>query len=682
MPKKKRKHKVWQTAYEDGRSWYRRGRIDKAVSALRLAVRMNPDVPQIHHDLGVIFHQTGQYAGALSCFERSIALDDQLAEAWYGGGNALRGLKRLDDAVMWYTRAVQIKPDFFDAHFNLAKIYKSVHDSDKALSHYKLALIANPTSPEVYNNVGNILLESGMLVEAIDCFSTAISLCPSYPQAAYNRGLAYKKSGKIDAALVSVCQALQMNPDYGDALALQVPILQQNCDWPALAKAEDRLEAMTRRQLQGKERPAEPPFLSFTRSADPKRNLRIAKAWVHWLSEQQEDAIPTYDFASRCDKRARLTIGYISEQFRDAATSHLMAGMFARHNRERFRIIAYSCGQNDASSYRLRIQQDVDQFVDIQSATDREASQRIFDDRVDILVDLIGWMDGNRMGVLAHKPAPVQVNYLGYPGTTGASFVDYIIADKEVIPPSHQPYYSEHVVYLPHCYQVTDPEQPIDRSALTRSDCGLPQEGIVFCSFNTDYKIEPDLFAVWMNILNHTTPSYLWLLVRTNEARQHLRSAAADQGIDPGRLIFADPLPKSHHLARLKLADIALDTRTVNGHTTTSDALWAGVPVITLNGTHFASRAAGSILKAVGLDELVTDQIEDYQHLAVKLASQPESLKEIKHKLSINRRTHPLFDCDRFVRNLEKAYLKMWEYYCRGQSAEAFSIQEDASDTY
>ena len=319
----------------------------------------------------------------------------------------------------------------------------------------------------------------------------------------------------------------------------------------------------------------------------------------------------------------------------------------------------------------------MDHFIDIRTLSNADAASRIYHDRVDILVDLMGWMHGHRMDIAGQRPAPIQVSYLGYPATTGAAFFDFILADPVVIPPRHLQDYSEKVIWLPDCYQVTDPDTPIDAQPQERERCGLPSDGVVFCSFSTDYKIERQIFGSWMRILKAVPNSVLWLLVRSHEARENLCRAARLSGVPDQRLIFAAPLPKQKHLARLKLADLALDTLTVNGHTTTSDALWAGVPVISCQGNHFASRVASSILHAIGLDELVTHNLADYENLVIHLAVEHQRIKDLKTKLGKHKSCFPLFDIARFIHNIEKAYQEMWNWYLQGIPANRQSANCD-----
>ncbi len=669
----------WSGFYEKGRQLFRIGKLQEAVVFFQEALRRNPCAFEAHHDLGAILFQIGRYPQALSCFEQAVGLNPRSTHAWLNGGNTLRVLQRLQEAIQWYQKAVALNPRLSDAHYNLGRLYQDLGLSRKAIPHYQAAIDANPQLCEAYNNLGAIWLKAGGggLDDAGVAFKKAIRLRPGYIEAIYNLSVTYKQMGRIMEAVRNAHRVLQLQPDHGGALALLITLLQQLCDWPALSRAEAQLEALTQKQLAAGQRPDEQPFLSFARAPDAERNLRVAAAWSRWLTEKQIGNHPFFDFSATCRKPFKVTIGYVSEQFRNAATAHLMAGLFAHHDRRKFNIIAYSTGADDGSYYRKKIERDVDLFLDISSFSDKEAAEQIYHDKVGILVDLGGWMHGHRLGIFAQRPAPVQVTYLGYPGSTGAHFMDYILADPVVIPEHQQLYYSEKVIYLPHCYQVTDPEAPVDARPLTRRDCGLPARGFVFCSFNTDYKIEADAYRLWMNILRRVPGSVLWLLVNTVEARRNLRHEADRQGVDPERILFAAPLPKANHLARLKLADLGLDTFTVNGHTTTSDALLADVPVITMAGRHFASRVAASILISVGLEELIVNNFSEYENLATTLAHDPKKIGRLKQKLRSNKKIYPLFNTRRFVRNLEVAYTTIWERYLSGLPPKELVVRED-----
>lgn len=656
----------WRSAYEEGRAAFLQGLYSRAINAFQIALALNEQAVEAHHDLGVVLHQVGRYPEALTCFEKATCLAPRMPQAWFHGGSTLCVMQRATEAIPWFRQAIQLKPDYPEARYNLANALKAAGNADEAVQQYQAALQHNPHMVEAYNNLGVLQLQLGLADQAMVCFQKAAALRPDDTQAVYNLSLALNLLGRAGEAIAYAQKCLKTPQEFGKTLALLVSLFQQTCDWDALARASEKLVQLTVRQLQSGQRPFESPFLNFTYSSDRQQNLNIARAWSNWLADTGPSDRARFDFTCRRAAKKRITIGYLSERFRNAATGHLMAGLFARHDRRKYKIIAYSWGKDDGSYYRRRISRDADEFVDLRSLSNSDAATRIYKDQVDILVDLMGWMHGNRLEIAAQRPAPIQVNYLGYPATTGAPFIDYILADRIVLPPDHVRDYSEKVIWLPDCYQVTDPDTPVDPQPGTRRSNGLPSKGIVFCAFGTDYKIERPAFAAWMRIIKAIPGSVLWLLVRSPEARENLSRAAGLNGVQPQRLIFADPLPKEKHLARLKLADLALDTLTVNGHTTTSDALWAGVPVITCQGNHFASRVASSILHAVGLEELITHNLADYVELAIHLAGDHQRIEDLKSKLQQHKGGYPLFDPERLVRNLEGAYQEIWRHYLEG----------------
>jgi protein O-GlcNAc transferase len=500
-------------------------------------------------------------------------------------------------------------------------------------------------------------------------------------------GIVLGELGRYNEAISHCRKALQLKPAFPEAFSNLFNLAQQICDWELTASLADKLDALTRQALNRGEKPAEQPFLSLKRNNDARLNLSIARFWSANIVRRMEheevglpDKRPGFLEVKAGDaktKTYKIRIGYLSNNFRNHANAHLVLSLFGLHNRDIFEVFCYSYGQDDGSIYRQRIENDCDHFVDLIDLNYRQSYKKIKEDRIDILVDLIGYTRGHRIGICARRPAPIQVRYLGFPGTTGASFFDYLITDRIMTPPDQAVHYSEHFVYMPHCYQINDHNQFIADKNWNKLDMGLPEDNFVFCSFNQAYKIEAQMFDCWMRILNRVPNSVLWLLPGNEMAEQNLKKEANARLISPDRLIFTHTLPKPEHLARLRFADLALDTRLVSGHITTSDALWAGVPVITLMGKHFISRAPSSILTAVGLSGLVTHSLDEYEALAIKLARTPALLKVIRQKLEINRKTEPLFDTPRFVANLEKAYQTMWERLRSGARPVQIKVMED-----
>ncbi|MBF0125246.1 MAG: TIGR03032 family protein, partial [Magnetococcales bacterium] len=430
--------------------------------------------------------------------------------------------------------------------------------------------------------------------------------------------------------------------------------------------------ALAWQERPGLSPPSSFPFLSIPAAMTEAEQLQIAKNRSRFLKKNIRPwpSPPSppgpLPHKGRGGDMRRLRLGYLSADFHNHPTAHLMLGHFKRHDRRRFEVFAYSIGADRDPFYRQRIENDVDHFIDLQFMSYQQAAQRIHDDGIDLLIDLKGHTKLARTQILAYRPAPVQIAWLGYPGSMGADFIDYMVTDRWITPPEQQPYYSEQFIYLPCCYQVNDCEQPIAATTPGRSDHGLPEYGFVFCCFNAHYKIEPRIFAVWMALLKDVSDSVLWLM--DEAGRANLQQAAADQGVSPQRLIFAPRLPKPDHLARHRWADLFLDTLYCNAHTTASDALWAGVPVLTCPGQTLASRVSLSLLQAIGLgnDGLIVDSIEQYQQRALELATHPEELGRIRQKLWANRLNQPLFDTDRFVCDFEAALERVWWNGCHG----------------
>ncbi len=401
---------------------------------------------------------------------------------------------------------------------------------------------------------------------------------------------------------------------------------------------------------------------------------RCARQWVSHKRLFRAGSV-SRDVSSPDVAQRRLRIGYLSADFHEHATAYLIAGLLESHDRQAFEIFAYSYGPNDPSPMRQRLKSACAHFVSIGTMSDREAAACIHADGIHILVDLKGYTQHARTAILTYRPAPIQAQFLGYPGTMGTRIVDYLIADRFVVPESQFHHYDEHIVHLPDCYQPNDPQRVIGATP-TRTAAGLPATGMVFCSFNETYKITPTMFDIWMRLLQSAAGSVLWLLASNTQAPDNLRREAQARDVDPHRLIFAPRLPYAAHLGRLALADLVLDTLPYNAHTTASDALWSGVPVLTCPGETFASRVAGSLLQTMGLPELITDSLEHYERKARELAEHPEVLAGLKVKVREHRRTSPLFDAVRFARHLESAYRAMWFRYARGEAPATISIQK------
>jgi predicted O-linked N-acetylglucosamine transferase (SPINDLY family) len=516
------------------------------------------------------------------------------------------------------------------------------------------------------------LCDQRQLDEGAACFRRALELDSGYVLARLNLANVLVVGNRLEEAVAHYAEVLRLDPGNAKAHAGRLKSLLDLCDWDA-ADGEVAFLADRWRRDEGDEVVSRiTPFASLLVGFPPEMRLDIARRYSDRIvAKVAQVALPRRP-ARR--EGAKLRIGYAGGIFHNHAVSHLAAGLFERHDRSRFEVIAYSFGADDGSDYRRRLAAAFDRFVDARAEPYLATAQRIANDQIDVLVDLCGHTDGSRPEIFALRPAAVQVNFLGYPGTTGASFIDYLVADPIVAPRADWQSFSEKVVWMPTTYQVNDSSLRLADAPQSRRELGLPETGFVFCAFNRHYKIERQVFELWMRLLAAVPGSVLWLLGGTGEKR--LQQAAARAGIDPQRVIFARKLPKAAHLARHRLADLFIDTLCYNAHTTASDALWAGLPVLTCPGPTFAGRVGASLLRAVGLPELIVNDLQAYETQAIELARHPERLAELGAKLATTRVRAPLFDTARFTRDLERAYVRMWEIHRSGGTPQPFAVQD------
>jgi protein O-GlcNAc transferase len=528
----------------------------------------------------------------------------------------------------------------------------------------------DPRSATANNNVANVLGELGRNEEALPYLQKVIDANPGLADARHNFGMLLQKLKRHEEAAASLEEALRLAPRAGYTLSSLVWNELAICKWEGLTPQVDALRSEVRRG----EIPAE-PFVLVAVSPSPEEQRLCAQRHVREKLPQR----PPLWRGSRY-RHDRVRLAYLSADYSEHATAYLAAGLFERHDRSRFEVIGVSYGPDDHSPMRQRLMRAFDQFVDVRSRGDEETARLLHEMEVDVAIDLKGYTTGARPEILSYRPAPVQVSYLGFPGTMAAPFIDYIVADRWVLPAEDRLHYTEQVVYLPDCYQVNDAARSVAERTPSRAQAGLPRDGFVFCCFNNSYKIMPPVFAIWMKLLREIPQSALWLLQDSAEAKRRLQQAAQAAGVDAARLVFAARVAPAEHLARHRLADLFLDTLPYNAHTTASDALWAGLPVLTCVGNTFAGRVAGSLLRAVGLPELVTQTLHDYETLAFKLARSPALLAQVRDRLEHNRATVPLFDLERFRRHLEAAYLTMWETSQRGEPPRGFSVEPLPND--
>jgi len=632
------------------------GAADGAAAAFRRAAAANPRFAAAHGNLGNALAALGDRAGAIAAYRAALALDPGYADAHYNLGNALRDAGRPDAAAAAYRDAIACRPDHADAWNNLGLVLLQAGDTAGALAAFDAALAARPGLAAAHNNRGTALRDTNRPAEAVAAFRRALDRAPHDAAAHYNLGNTLRDLGDLDGAIDGLRRVLEIDPGHDDALALLVETLQGACDWPALAVLEPRLRAATDAALAAGRRPAEMPLTSLRLDDDPARHRAVAAAWARAVDAE----VAPWRAAAppRRGPRDRLSVGYLSHDFRDHPITHLVAGVLAGHNRAGFEVFAYAYGPPDDGPHRRAVAAAADRFADVAALTHAAAAGRIRDDGIDILVDLTGPTLGGRMQIAALRPAPVQAWWLGYPGTTGADFIDYVIGDAVATPPGTAADFAEALVLLPDTFQPT--QRPSAAPPPPRAALGLPDHAVVLASFNQAAKIEPAVFDTWLAVLDAVPDAVLWLYAGHPLAEANLRRAAAARGTAPARLVFAPRAPLADHLARMAAADLVLDTRRYNGGTTTSQALGAGVPVVAVAGRGFAARMSASLLHAVGLPELAVPDLDAYRALAVALAADRPRLAALRARLAANVATMPLFDTPRFVAGLEAAYRAMW----------------------
>jgi predicted O-linked N-acetylglucosamine transferase (SPINDLY family) len=635
---------------------YQQGRWPETEHLCRLVLAAAPAQFDALHLLGVIALNTQRAAEAQGLLAQACEVSPGSAEARNNLGAALAGLARREAALESYDGALRLRPAYPEAHNNRGVVLHQLKRYEDALAAYGKALALSPGYAEARFNRGAALQALLRYADAVEEYQQAIALKPDYAEAMFNCGVALQSLGRHAAAIDLLGRALGGDHGYDFLYGTWLSARMRICDWDGLPAEFSQLEARVGRQ----ERALTPQVVAIPASAALQR--KVLEAWTR-AKHPAGHVLPP--MPPRAAGR-RIHIGYFSADFHDHATCNLMAELFERHDRSKFEVTAFSFGPDKRDAMRARVVAAFERFVDVRERPDAEVAALARTLGVDIAIDLKGHTEDARPGIFAERAAPVQVAYLGYPGTMGADYMDYIIADATVIPEAHRAHYTEKVVWLPDSYQANDSTRTISDRVFTRESARLPRTGVVFCCFNANYKVLPETFDVWMRILKRVEGSVLWLIEDNADAAANLRREAAGRGVEAGRLIFAERLPQAEHLARQRLADLFLDTLPCNAHTTTSDALWAGLPVLTCIGDTFAGRVAASLLNAIGLPGLVVETPEDYESLATALAKDPARLAALRRKLADNRLATPLFDAGRFARNIEAAYVAMHERHIAG----------------
>ncbi len=614
-----------------------------------------PTLADIKFQEGDALYQQHRLAEAIACYDQTLALDSGHMMALYMRGAALFQLRHLDAAADSLHAALRLAPDYAPAHNILGVVLSGLGHSEAALESYNTAIRLKPIFASPYINRSLILRHQGRFEESLASLDRALALAPNNPNAHSNRGSLLTEMNQPAAAIPSLTRALQINPAMPFLPGIRVLNKMFLCDW---SNFDAELADLSARIARGE--PAAPTWslVGLLDSADLQR--KAAEIWTAMECPENPALGPLPAHPRPKDiSQGRIRLGYYSADFHRHATAYLIAELFECHDRSKFEVIAFSFGPQNGDDMQKRIIAACDRYVDVTTRTDREVAALSREMEIDIAVDLKGLSGGHRLGIFAHRAAPIQVAYLGYPCTLGAPYIDYLIADNTIIPDASRHFYTEKIVNLPNSYQVNDRKRKVGDQVFTRTELGLPDSGFVFCCFNNHYKITPATFNAWMRILKAVEGSVLWLLSEDPAAAANLRREAQTRGVDPSRLVFAGRTQPEEHLARHQVADLFLDTLPYNAHTTASDALWVGLPVLTCPGETFPSRVAASLLTALDMPEMIAPAMAAYEALAVQLAKEPERLAAVRQKLARNRATSPLFDTDLFTRNIEAAYIEM-----------------------
>ena len=642
------------------------GQLAEAQVLYEKILRKQPNHFDALHLLGVIFYQTRQLERAVELIGSAIKINPNNAASYSNRGNALKDLKQFDAAIASYDQAIQLNPGYAEAYSNRGNALKDLNQFDAAIASYDQAIQLKPDYADAYYNRGNALNDLNQFDAAIASYDQAIQLKPDLAEAYCNRGNALNDLNQFDAAIASYDQAIQLKPDFDYLFGTLLYARMQLCDWSGF---ENNIAKLLKNIELGIKTSPSFGVLALTTSLPIQR-----KASEIWISDKYPYN-PSLGPIAKPQRSNKIRIGYFSADFREHPVSYSIVELFELHDRSKFELVAFSFGPNTNDAMMKRVMLAFDEFIDVTTKTDSEIATLARSLKIDIAIDLGGHTGNNRIGIFSYRAAPIQVSYMGYPGTSGASYIDYYLGDKTTIPEESRQYYSEKIVYLPNSATIKDRKRMISDKKFTREEVGLPAEGFIFCCFNTNYKITPDVFDSWTSILNAVKGSVLWLLAGNLTAAKNLCKEAEKRGLDPARLVFAEKMQLPEYLASYQIADLFLDTLPYNAGTTASDALWAGLPVITCIGESFVSRMAASLLTAINLPELITNTRAEYGILAIELATDPIKYKTIKDKLATNKLTAPLFDMPLSTKHIEDAYTKMYDRYQNDLSPDHIEIK-------
>jgi protein O-GlcNAc transferase len=631
-------------------------KLEEAIQAYNKAIAIKPDDANAYYNMGIAFKKKKKLAKAIEAYNKALAIKPDYANAYHNMGIALTEQNKIEEALEAYNKAIAIKPDHVDAYNNMGIILQEQNKLEEAIEAYNKALAIKPDYANAYYNMGIAIQDQGKPEEAIEAYNKALAIKPDYANAYYNMGIILQEQNKMEEAIEAYNKALAIKPDYEDARTQKLHQQAHICKWDSIIDDINLIPEL------GTLEKHVTPFALLPLEDSPDRHLTRSKIFAK--AKYPQKTLPSSVRPSKRPKRIR--IGYFSTDFKEHPVAYLIAKVLEQHNRDQFEVFGYSLHGFSSGEMRQRLARSFDCFTDVQDMSDKDITLQARQDKIDIAIDLNGYTQNSRTGIFAYRAAPIQINYLGYPGTLGADFMDYIVADRFLIPGENQKYFNEKPLYLPNTYMPTDDCREISQNPINRSDMGLPDDAFVFCCFNNNYKISPNEFDIWMRLLTKVENSVLWLRESNQLSSINMKNEAQKRKVDPSRLVFADRAPMDEHLARQRLADLFLDTFAFNAHTTATEALWAGLPVVTKIGQGFAARVAGSLLNAVGLPDLITETEKNYEALILELATNPTKLAKIKEKLASNRLTQPLFNTELYTKHLENGYLQAYQNYFDG----------------
>ena len=631
-----------------------KGDLDTSYQLLELSCSEKDCSPEALYYLGSAQLKIGLYEKAVHQLEKSINKAGNFFEALNDLGTAYGRIGNVKRSLACYEECLKLNSNSYELFFNIGKCFSDLQRHDRALVYFSSALKLKPDFVEAWSNKGNTLHDTKRYVEALSHFDKAIQLKPDCAEAWFNKAITLHDLKRYEAALFNYGKALSLNADldwlFGDFVHTKMII----CDWSDLNNSVNKLQSKIRSNKK-----IAYPFSTLAIIDDPLLHQQSAKIFA----QDKFPLNPTLGTIRKSASNKKIRIGYFSADFKDHPVSRLSVELFELHNKNLFEIYAFSYGINDLSFLRLRLSLAFNHFINLNNMADFEIAQLARNLQIDIAVDLGGYTANSRNGIFSYRAAPIQINYLGYPSTMGSDYYDYIIADKTVIPQKFLTCYSEKIIYLPTCFQTNDRKRIISDKKFTRQELNLPDDGFIFCCFNNNYKIHPTIFDSWMRILNAVEGSVIFLYADNDLAKENLKKEAQIRSVNPSRLVFGQFLSTASYLSRYQVCDLFLDTHPYNAGTTSSDALWAGLPVLTFVGQSFVSRMGASLLNSIGIPELITTNQNDYESLAIELALNPKKLAEIKWKLSQNRLIEPLFNTSLFTKNLEAAFIRVYERY-------------------